>query len=103
MSSPQTLISPQTAAVTAKAMFKITDARIPCTLIANNLASAEEVDVYFSVDGGATWVLMQSGGTAVKLTATTPYVTFTTPMTIGVVKDATAGACGVYMAVADKV
>lgn len=97
-----TLISAQTDEVATKARFPITQDRVPTTIIADNLAGAEEVDFYFSIDDGATWALLYVDGSAVVLTATDNAKTFYGPMLIGVVKDETAGACGVYAAVANK-
>lgn len=87
-------ISPQTAAVTAKAPV---DARAysAVTLSADNLAGAEEVDIFIWVNGG--WeTYTASDGAAIKLTATIPLRRLDGGARYGVVKDTTAGACGVF-------
>lgn len=102
INTPVELIAATTSAVATKAPYKITQDRVPTTIIADNLAGAEEVDIFFSIDAGATWQTLQVEGSAVKLTATDNAKTFYGPMLIGVVKDSTAGACGVYAATANK-
>lgn len=96
------LISDRIAAVAAGSEFEIDASHettgLPITIVANNLAGAEEVDLYISVDSGTTWItLVDSVGNAVKLTATVPMRTLYAPALYGVLKDATAGACGVYV------
>ena len=102
--APQTLISARTAAVVNpnEAKYQVTSNRVPCSLIADGLAGAEEVDIFFSVDNGTTWVTLTVDGSVVVLTATDTAKTFYGPRMIGVLKDATAAACGVYMSVADR-
>lgn len=102
LNTPVQLIPQQTAAETTQQKYKITADRCPTTIMADNLAGAEEVDIYFSVDGGTTWETLFVDGLAVKLTATDNAKTFFGPMLIGVTKDATAGACGVFAATANK-
>jgi len=102
INTPVELIAQQTDAVTTEAPFKVTQDRVPCTILADNLAGSEEVDFYFSIDGGTTWELLQVDGSPVVLTATDNAKTFYGPLHIGVRKDSTAGACGVYAAVAQK-
>lgn len=102
LNTPVEIIAAQTGAVATQKPYKITQDRVPTTIIADNLAGAEEVDIYFSVDAGATWVLLYVDDVAVVLTATANAKTFYGPMLIGVLKDATAGACGVYAATANK-
>ena len=99
---PVVLIAPVTGAVVAKAPFQITQDRCPVTILADGLATTEEVDLYWSIDGGTTWVLLQQGGAPIVLDATNNAVKIDHPMLIGVVKDATAAACGVYVAVSNK-
>ena len=102
LQTPVELISATTDAVSTKAPYKITQDRVPVTIVADNLAGSEEVDFYFSIDAGANWVLLQVDGSPVVLTATDNAKTFFGPMLIGVVKDATASACGVYAVTANK-
>ncbi len=68
-------------------------------LSADNLAAAEEVDIYY--ENGK--VVTDSSGTAIKLTATITAV----PLLGGVIyfasKDVTAGACALFMAPAARV
>ena len=102
---PVVLIAPVTGAVGsgAEAPFPVTQDRLPCTILADGLATTEEVQLSWSIDGGTTWVPLLQGGAAIVLTATINAVPITSPMLIGVTKDATAAACGVYVAVANKV
>ena len=102
LNTPVELIAAATGAVVTQVPYKITEDRVPTTIIADNLAGAEEVDIYFSVDAGTTWHLLYVDDVAVVLTATYNAKTFYGPIMIGVLKDATAGACGVYAATADK-
>jgi len=102
INTPVELIPQQTAAEATQKPYKITADRVPTTILADNLAGAEEVDFYFSIDGGTTWKVLQVDGSPVVLTATDNAKTFFGPMLIGVTKDATAGACGVYAATANK-
>lgn len=88
------IIPAQTDAVTVQARIRVTE--VPATIIADNLAGAEECDLYFSVDDGANWVTLQEDGSPTKLTAVNNAIAVYSPMLIGVTKDATAGACGVY-------
>lgn len=63
---------------------------------ANNLAGAEEADLYVKV--GAGWeVLVDAAGTARKLTAAITMLTLDGGPRYGVTKDLTAGACGIYV------
>lgn len=90
-----TPISPQTAAVTAKAPFD-TNGCSAVIVAADNLAGAEEVDIFVWVNGG--WeTLVDSAGTAKKLTATITMLTLDGGPRYAVTKDTTAGACGVFV------
>ena len=88
-----TLIAATTSAVTAKADFN--SGAYPAVVIAaDNLAGAEEADIFMDVNG--TWkTVVDLTGTAVKLTASITMVTLEGGPRYGVVKDATAGACAV--------
>lgn len=65
-------------------------------LSADNLAGAEECDIYYR--SGNTWVVVAdpATGNAVKLTASIPVVRLAGGPLYGVLKDATVGSCGVY-------
>lgn len=88
------IIAATTSAVTVKARIRVTE--VPSTIIADNLATTEECDLFFSVDNGTTWKTLQEDGAPTVLTATNNAVAIYSPMLIGITKDATAGACGVY-------
>lgn len=95
-----TLISAQTGAVSTKAEFAVVD--VPATLLATGLAGAEEADIFISPDQGTTWATlgMEEGtGTpaVVTLTATRTAFVIEAPMYIGVTKDASTGAAGVFL------
>lgn len=95
-----TLISAQTDAVSTKAPFRVVD--VPAMVFASNLAGAEEVDLFVSPDDGTTWItlgLEEGDGTpaAVTLTATRTAFIIHSPMYLGVTKDATVGAAGVFL------
>lgn len=92
-----TLISPTTSAVTTKAKFQVTRDNLPVTISAPGLATTEECDIYYSQDGGTTWSLLYDDGSAVVLTATKTAISVYAPILLGVVKDATASAVGVYV------
>lgn len=100
--APVELIAAATGAVVTQVPYKVNQDRIPTTIVADNLAGAEEVDLYFSIDRGANWIVLNVDGSPVVLTATDNAKTFYGPLYIGILKDATAGACGVYAVTADK-
>lgn len=62
---------------------------------ADNLAGAEEVDLYYSSGGTAKLVINESGTTQ-KLTATISALELKAGPTYMASKDATTGDCGVY-------
>jgi hypothetical protein len=93
-----TLVKPQTAAA-SNAIFD-TSSYDTAMLFADGLAGAEEVDVF--VMGGTARVPYSVGTTVQKLTATAPMLTLQPGVTYSIDKDATAAACGVYLAVAQK-
>jgi hypothetical protein len=89
------IIASQTAAVTAKASVE-TGAYGTVTFSADNLAGAEEVDLFVNV--GGTWkTLVDADGAAVTLTVNKTFATVEGGPTYAAVKDATAGACGVFV------
>lgn len=96
MSSYKTdVISAQTAAVAAKQPFSGEGAST-LLVTADLLAGAEEVDLF--VESNGTWLtLVDSTGTAVKLTATMPMVVLEGGWRYAATKDTTVGACGVYV------
>jgi hypothetical protein len=94
-----TVISPVTDAVSAKTAFE-TNGYERAFLSANLLAGAEEVDIF--IDAGGTWVPLPDAamtGTA-KLTATITALELAAGPRYAVTKDATVGACGVFVTVA---
>ena len=102
LNTPVQIIADTVDVSPAVVPFKITQDQVPCTISANLLAGTEEVNFYYSIDAGTTWVLMQVEDTPAVLTATYNLKTFYGPIMLGVLKDATDGACGVYAHVANK-
>ncbi len=92
-----TLIPEQTGVVTTPVFNEIVGGDTPATLIATGLAGVEEVDVLISVDNGVSNQPVVQEGTTVKLTVTNNTVTINSPMTVGVIKDTTVGAAGVFL------
>lgn len=95
-----TLITAVTDAVATKAGFAVRE--VPATLFATGLAAAEECDIFISPDEGANWIALSghdfAGGVEPKkLVATKISYEILTPMYIGVTKDATVAAAGVYL------
>ena len=96
-----TLIAATTAAVATKAEFRVE--HYPATLMAVGLAGAEEADIFISPDNGTTWATLgaeDGSGTpkVVTLTATRTAFVIQSPMYIGVTKDSSTGAAGVFIA-----
>jgi outer membrane lipoprotein SlyB len=96
--SAQVLIEPTTSAVTTPAFIQVVQKMIPGTLIADGLATTEEVQILISIDDGDTNRAVQQEGSVLVLTATDFVKTINSPMTVGVTKDATVGATGVFFA-----
>jgi hypothetical protein len=93
--STQTVIAATTGAVVTQQ--PIQSMNHPWVFIsADNLAGAEEVDIYYRANN--TWVVVAdpATGNAVRLTASIPVQVLRGGPLYGVLKDATAGACGVY-------
>lgn len=91
----QTAIAPVTDAVAVTTLVDASNHEW-LTVCADNLAGAENVDIYLKA--GNTWVLAPNralDGAAV-LTATITALRLEGGLEYGVRKDATAGACGVY-------
>ena len=101
--TPQTLLAPQTAATTSgsEVQYLVTNSNIGAralTIMAPGLAGAEQVDFFFSVDGGVTWTLLyDDADTAVVLTATKTVKGIFSPMLLGFLKDATVASVGIYV------
>lgn len=93
----QTLIEPTTDVVVTIAFVDVTQAMVPATLIATNLVSAEEAQVLVTTDDGATSQAVTQEGVTVVLTATDAVKSVNSPMKIGVTKDATVSASGVFL------
>lgn len=92
----RTIIPAQTAAVSTHADFP-SDWYENIVAVADNLAGAEEVDVFIKV--GTNYVIAyDESGSAYKLTATRTSIPLPGGPIYGFTKDATAGACGVYVA-----
>lgn len=92
--STQTVIAATTGAVVTQQPVQ-SDKDPYIFLSADNLAGAEECDIYYRANN--TWVVVADlTGTAVKLTASLPAIRLAGGPLYGVLKDATAGACGVY-------
>lgn len=91
-----TVIARTTAAVVTQVPVQ-SDKYPHIFLLADNLAGAEEIDVY--IMAGNTWVLVAdpATGTPIRLTAAIPSQVFRGGALYGVLKDATVGACGVYV------
>lgn len=92
-----TIIPEQTAVVTIPAPFQVKKLNLPQTLIATNLGSNEEVDVFVSIDGGATFTAAFQNGIAVVLTDTDNVVSINSPGWFAATKDATLAASGVFV------
>ena len=93
----QTLIPAATAAETTEKIAKIRQEALPATLFATGLAGSEKAVVSISPDGGATFVEVQQEGVAIELTAINNTISINSPMTIGVTKEATVSAAGVFL------
>ena len=65
--------------------------------MATNLAGAETVEIMFSVDGGTTFEELAQDGADLTLTATANTLAITSPLLLGVKKDATVAAAGVFV------
>lgn len=91
----QTLISPTADAVVSQAQIQSMSAA-SVFVSADNLAGAEECDIF--IRSGNTWVVVAdpATGNAVKLTAGIPAVRLAGGPLYGILKDATVGSCGVY-------
>lgn len=95
-SKTYTIISPRTAAVVAPNYGKFNSSWYDHVVIAaDTLAGAEEVDIYIEVNGKYL-VAISTDNTAAKLTAAAPVITLPGGPVYAVLKDATAGACGVF-------
>lgn len=91
-----TVITPRTAAVVTQVDFP-SDWYEQVVVVATGLAGAEEVDIYIKI--GSTYVVAyDQAGAAYKLTATRTSIPLPGGPIYGFLKDATAGAAGVFMA-----
>lgn len=90
-----TIISSQTAAVSTVQSIRVS--HVPATLFATGLAGAEECDLYISPDAGATWEVLDKDSSPVTLTAVNSSYSIQSPMLLGVKKDATSAASGIYL------
>lgn len=96
----KTLIAPATGSVAASSatVFKSDEAIGNIVVIADTLATTEEVDIY-TYAGNDTWkaTLNAAGSATMKLTATAYSVELPSGPLYRVAKDATASACGVIV------
>lgn len=76
--------------------FTVAGGQLPVLLFANNLAGAEEVDIFLSPDG-TNWQVYKEGSTTKVLTATITMLPLAYPGRYKVSKDATVGACAVFI------
>ena len=68
----------------------------PVTLLATGIAGVEEVEIYFSVDSGVSYVVAQQDGDPVVMTRTHNTLTVNSPIYLGIVKATTANPVGVF-------
>jgi hypothetical protein len=64
----------------------------PVTIMANNLAGAEKIYIWFSCDGGDTWEEYMTDGSQLTLTANDNIRACYSGVYLGFTKDATASA-----------
>ena len=97
----QTLIVPTTAAVASQAQVQSMDTA-SIFISADNLAGAEECDIFYRAAN--TWVVVadRATGKALTRTAGIPVVRLAGGPLYGVLKDLTAGSCGVYFEQASR-
>jgi hypothetical protein len=94
----ETVISARTAAVTAgNAIFDCFDKQTDrFFVVADNLATTEEVDINIYIGGNSFSAFLNNSGTAYKLTASQAMIEIPNPgYQLEFLKDATAGACAV--------
>lgn len=94
-----TVIAPTTDAVaytSASAAPVDTAAYSHVTVSTDNLAGSEEVDIY-AISGSTAKAATDASGTVQVLTASIPFLKLEAGPTYRFSKDATAGACGVYV------
>lgn len=91
------LIKPTTAAVSASdaTAFRLTDG-VVC-ISADDLDGTEVVTIEYSGSEGVTWQTAQNVDGDITLTATKHQVVMRGPGDYRVAKQATVGACGVYV------
>lgn len=101
----ETIISERTAAVTVHVLFPVTSDMVPATIYATNLAGSENIDLFIVtvIDGQNTFETIVQETTTVVLSVTNKVVTINSPMRIAVLKDATEGTAGVFLASRNRV
>lgn len=95
----QTLIE-ETTSVVASVVgtgVAITQDMTPATLFVTNLAGVEEVDIFISQDAGLTFQASAQDGSLVTMSLLNNTLSINSPMRIGVTKDATVSASGVFL------
>lgn len=91
------MVSPTTAAVANTACIGVNAVGYREVVIhADNLAGAEEVDIYLNSNSTKIAIKNYNTSAAAKLTADDPAITLVGGLEYFVAKDATAGSCGVY-------
>lgn len=91
------IVTPTTSAITSGNEVEVEITDLPATIIATGLAGAETVTLKYSVDNGKTWEDSYSDGSQDQLTATNKSYGVYSPIKLGVIKSASAGAVGVYL------
>jgi len=101
----ETIISERTAAVTVHVLHAITSDMVPATIYATNLAGSEEVDIFIvtNINGMDTFETIIQETTTVVLSATDNTKTINSPMRIAVLKDASSGTAGVFLASRNRI
>lgn len=90
------LIEPTTAAVGTDVPIQVQQRFTRATVLADALAGLETVKITASVDGGLTFFPLILSGAQIELNANNNFLEIPFPIVLGVTKDATASACGVY-------
>lgn len=96
--STTVIIAPTQAAVTSGVYAMLPqNNRIPSTVVATNLANADNVKIQISVDQGVTFHDIYINGTLQEVTATNNVVGIDAPGYYRFVKTVTAAEAGVYL------
>lgn len=96
------IIAPTTAAVATEVRFDVTRELAPIIITTSganaSLAGVEEIDIYFSTDGGTNWETYYDSdpATPIKFIVTVQKLVFNEPIILGFLKDSTAGLVGLW-------